>query len=75
MKLDLHGMTIHSAWNVFTTRTTDAYYKGHKTIVVVTGQGAIMREFPSWASTHPYVISCSNTQHNPGSFKISLKKG
>lgn len=75
MKLDLHGMTIHGAWNLFSSRTTDAYYNGHKTIIVVTGQGSIMREFPSWASNHPHVRSCTNTPHNPGSFRLSLKKG
>ena len=45
MKLDLHGHSVHAAWRIFNTRITDAYYAKQKTIVVVTGQGAIMQEF------------------------------
>ena len=45
MKLDLHGHNIHAAWRIFNTRITDAYYNKQRTVVVVTGQGAIMHEF------------------------------
>jgi len=75
MRIDLHGQTIHAAWQLFNNRITDAYYNKHRTVVVITGQGAIMHEFPSWANSHPHVKNCTNTPHNPGSFNVSLKKG
>jgi len=75
MKLDLHGHNVHAAWRIFNTRITDAYYDKHKTVMVVTGQGAIMHEFQSWCGQHPHIKSWTNAPHNPGSYKISLKKG
>ena len=75
MKIDLHGMTIHMAWNVFVSRATGAYYDNHKSIVVITGQGAIAKEFPQWAHQHSHVRSCTQMPNNPGSFKLVLKKG
>jgi len=74
MKLDLHGLPIHSAWNLFSTKITDAYYMKYKSIVVITGQGVIMREFPNWVSTHPHAKSCISAPHNPGSFTVMLLK-
>ena len=74
MKLDLHGLPIHSAWGVFNSKIQDAYYEKLKYVVVVTGQGAIMKEFPVWVSNHPHTKSCSSAPHNPGSFKVFLKK-
>ena len=38
MKLDLHGLPIHSAWSVFNSKIQDAYYEKLKYVVVVTGQ-------------------------------------
>ena len=75
MKLDLHGHTIHAAWRIFNTRITDAYYNKQRTVVVVTGQGAIMHEFQAWAAQHPHIKSWTNSPQNPGSYKLSLKKG
>ena len=74
MKLDLHGLPIHSAWTTFNSKVTDAYYMKYKYIVVVTGQGEIMREFPVWVSNHPHTKSCNSTSTNPGSFKVKLNK-
>lgn len=73
MQIDLHGQTIHAAWRIFNTRVTDAYYNKRRTVVVITGQGAIMREFQTWCAQHPHVKTWTNKQHNPGSYKISLK--
>ena len=75
MKLDLHGHNVHAAWRLFNTRITDAYYDKHRTVEVVTGQGAIMHEFQTWCGQHPHIKSWTNAPHNPGSYKISLKKG
>ena len=75
MKLDLHGFSVHAAWRVFNTRVTDAYYDKKKTIVVITGQGQIMHEFQTWCGQHPYITAWYCEPHNPGSYKITIKKG
>lgn len=75
MRIDLHGQTIHAAWRIFNTCITDAYYNKHSTIVVITGQGAIMHEFGAWCAQHPHVKTWTNSPQNPGSYKLSLKKG
>ena len=75
MKLDLHGHTVHAAWALFNSCITDAYYDKQRTVIVVTGQGAIMNEFRAWAAQHPHVKSWTNSPQNPGSYKLSLKKG
>jgi DNA-nicking Smr family endonuclease len=75
MQIDLHGYTVHSAWHIFNDRVTDAYFAKRKTVTVITGQGAIMHEFQTWCLNHPRIKGCTRTPYNPGSFKISLKKG
>ena len=75
MVIDLHGYTLHSAWNMFNTRISDAYYMKQKSVVVITGQGAIMREFQTWCAQNPHIQTWTNAPHNPGSYKISLKRG
>ena len=74
MKIDLHGYTIHKAWSHFNTKMTSAALDGIKKCEVVTGQGAIMSEFPVWAHNHPSVKSYMQHIHNPGSFTIYLVK-
>ena len=53
MKLDLHGLPIHEAWRIFNNKIADAYHMNFKYVVVVTGQGQIMREFDTWVSNNP----------------------
>ena len=74
MRIDLHGYHIHTAWSHFNQRITHAYYEGYKNCEVVTGQGAMMREFPNWANNHPRVKSYTQKPHNPGSFFVKLNK-
>lgn len=74
MKIDLHGYHIHQAWQHFNTLALEAYLKGYKKCVVVTGQGAMMKEFPVWAENHPKVRDCTQHPYNPGSFTIKFKK-
>lgn len=74
MKIDLHGYTIHTAWQHFNTRITQASLNGLKSCEVVTGQGAIMQEFPTWAHNHSRVRSCVQHKYNPGSFTIYFVK-
>jgi DNA-nicking Smr family endonuclease len=74
MKIDLHGYTIHEAWREFNTAIDNAYFAGRTSTVVVTGQGAIMREFPTWATQHARVREVNQHKYNPGSFTVKLKK-
>ena len=73
MKLDLHGLPIHTAWNIFNNQMQDAHFAKYEYVIVVTGQGAIMKEFKTWVNNHPYTKSCDNQPHNPGSFKVMIK--
>tara|TARA_B100000927_G_C16344453_1_gene420675 strand:- start:395 stop:625 length:231 start_codon:yes stop_codon:yes gene_type:complete len=74
MRIDLHGAHIHEGWRKFKKSVDQAYYLGHRQCIVITGQGAMMREFPTWASNHPFVRECNQQKYNPGSFLIKLKK-
>jgi DNA-nicking Smr family endonuclease len=74
MRIDLHGYHIHIAWKHFNTCVTEAYFGGVKKCTVITGQGAMMHEFQTWARKHPRVKECTQTPNNPGSFSIILYK-
>lgn len=74
MKIDLHGYTIHDAWKEFNTAIDRAYFDGRRSVVVVTGQGLMMREFPTWAHNHTKVREVKQHPKNPGSFSVKLKK-
>jgi len=74
LKIDLHGYTIHEAWKTFNTAIDQAYWAGRRTVVVVTGQGAMMQEFETWARNHTRVREVTQHQHNPGSWSVKLKK-
>jgi DNA-nicking Smr family endonuclease len=73
MRLDLHGYTVHNAWARFCAFIVDCKYAGHKSVVIVTGQGEIEKELPVWADLDPNIRSCE--QANPGAYRIYLKKG
>jgi len=76
MRIDLHGYHIHEAWRKFNQKVDDAYYKGARKCIIITGQGSMMFEFPTWATNHPRIKEYRQTPHNPGSFSIFLvKKG
>ena len=74
MTIDLHGFTIHQAWQVFTSRVDDAYYKGHKTCKIITGYGSIQQELPTWCHNHNKINSCNQMNPNRGAFIIKLNK-
>lgn len=74
MEIDLHGYHIHEAWSKFKKQVDEAYHNNHKRCTVITGQGAMMIEFPTWAKLHPRIREFKQTPHNPGSFSIFLKK-
>ena len=74
MKIDLHGYHIHTAWCRFNSLVDLAYYDNVKTCTVITGQGAMMKEFETWAESHPFVVGCKQAKNNPGRFTIKIKK-
>lgn len=74
MNIDLHGYQLHEAWYLFRLEIEKAYFAGRRSVVVITGQGTIMQEFPTWASNHHYVREITQQKHNPGSFSVKLVK-
>lgn len=76
MIIDLHGCHIHEGWARFKREVDQAYFAGAKRCTVITGQGAMMHEFPTWAHNHSRIREYRTTTRNPGSFIIYLvKKG
>ena len=74
MRIDLHGYHIHVAWKHFNYQIEEAYFGGKKKCIVITGQGAMMHEFPQWAQNHPRIRDWSQHRHNSGSFIVKIKK-
>ena len=75
MIIDLHGYHIHEGWNRFNRAINEAYFANHKRVTVITGQGSMMKELPTWANNHPRIREFRQAQkHNPGSFTIYLTK-
>ena len=75
--IDLHGCHVHEGWRKFNRAIEEAYLNNYKRATVITGQGAMMRELPTWANNHSRIRECRQSQsHNPGSFLIIfVKKG
>ena len=74
MALDLHGYTIHGAWQKFNIVIDQCYWNGVKSITVITGRsGPICREFPTWATNHMRVRDFELKQ-NQGSWKVYINK-
>ena len=75
MRIDLHGYHIHEGWRKFNRAIDEAYYNNHRRVTVITGQGTMMREFPTWAHNHSKVREVKQpNKHNPGSFTVILTK-
>ena len=74
MGLDLHGMTVHSAWKKYRRTTEDCYHKKIKKITVVTGHGIMSAEFSGWVSADPYAVRCERQDPNKGAWTVHLKK-
>ncbi len=55
MILDLHGYSIHAGWKIFCSAMDQARLKKVKSLRVITGQGAMKQEFPSWCANYPHV--------------------
>ena len=69
MKLDLHGYTVHDAWQKYQNfiSSVDA-----KSVVVVTGQGQIEQEFLRW--NHPSQVREIQKLPSRGAFRIMFYK-
>ena len=74
MIIDLHGYTVHQAWNIFNSRVTQAYYDGHRTCKIITGYGQISSELNTWAANHDKVRACNRQDPNQGAFVLKLIK-
>jgi len=70
--IDLHGFAIHEAWAHFKDAVDDAYFRKKRTLTIITGRGAMEKEFPAWVLNHPRARWCEVV--NPGCFRITLKK-
>lgn len=73
MKIDLHGYTVHSAWQHFRQQTQLCYLNGVKSVVVVTGHGIMSTEFERWCAADPYVTECSNLNPNTGAWRVKIR--
>ena len=73
-KIDLHGFTIHEAWRYFRQVTKDSYFANHKSIIVITGHGAMSKEIQAWCDVDPYVTEIKRLDPNTGAWKVSIKK-
>lgn len=74
MKIDLHGYTVHSAWQHFRQQTQLCYLNDLRSVVVVTGHGAMSTEFERWCEADPYVTHCTRLDPNTGAWRVFLIK-
>ena len=74
MALDLHGLTVHTAWKKYRETTRDCYQKQAKKIIVITGHGIMAAEFKGWVEADPFAVSCERQNPNTGSWVVRIKK-
>ena len=70
--IDLHGFILHAAWKKFNAFVLDSYISKRKEVRVITGQGAMMKEFPHWASANRYIKSYEQSKFNPGAWILKI---
>jgi DNA-nicking Smr family endonuclease len=71
--LDLHGLTLHDAYNRSVSHIANAAGK-YRYVVIITGlSGQIREEFPKWFSNHALVRSI-NSLRGGGAWEVWLKK-
>ena len=72
--LDLHGLTVHDAYQQSMNHISMAKSKGWRYVTIITGlSGQINIEFPRWFSNHPMVRSIEH-KRGGGAWEIWLKK-
>jgi DNA-nicking Smr family endonuclease len=74
MALDLHGLTVHNAWQKYRSHTQLCYFNKVKKTVVITGHGIMAREFIGWVSADPYSIKCERLNPNTGAWRVYIRK-
>lgn len=72
--IDLHGMTVHSAWKTYRKTTQDCYNNQVKKITIITGHGIMAKEFKGWVEADPFAVSCERQNPNTGSWVVRIKK-
>jgi len=71
--IDLHGNTVHDAWKKFISFAYEKSLDKEKHIRVITGFGAIQREFPDWCEACVHTKSWQTEPYNKGSWKVRLR--
>mgnify|MGYP000017616761 CR=1 FL=1 len=74
MNLDLHGLTVHNAWQKYRSHTRLCYYNQVKKITVITGHGIMSTEFTGWVNADPYAIKCERLDPNTGAWRVYIRK-
>jgi DNA-nicking Smr family endonuclease len=74
MALDLHGLTVHNAWQKYRSHTELCYYNKVKKTIVITGHGIMSKEFMGWANADPYAIKCEQLNPNTGAWRVYIRK-
>ena len=72
--LDLHGYTVHNAWNIFNTHLSNCFYNGIKSTIIVTGHGQISNEIIALTHNSEYATGCSRLDPNTGAYTVQIKK-
>ena len=83
--LDLHGLTVDRAYTKCKTFVFEAYRRGHRKILVITGKGSIgkglLREsLPQWLNTpdlRPFVLAFLQAKHfhgGEGAYYVLIKR-
>jgi len=71
--IDLHGQTVHDAWKRFIAFAYEKSLDKEKYIRVITGHGAIQKEFSRWCDACPHARSWETEPYNKGSWKVRLR--
>lgn len=71
--VDLHGDSVHGAYERVRDTVSRARHAGRGEIVVVTGRsGSIRVEFPDWAALNPEVRGCE-PMNGGGAYRVRLR--
>lgn len=73
-QLDLHGYTVHQAWDAYNRFITESYFDNEKAVTVITGHGMIGNEITAWTYNHSYARQCKRQDPNTGAYTVTLAK-
>jgi len=69
--MDLHGLTVQSAYLEFNRAVNECRSKGIKKLKVITGKGQIQKEFTHWCDSNPKVKNCT-INPDKGSYLVRI---